>query len=404
MFLLLPVQLFAVTLTMGNDIPSPNSSDSTVAATRTDIDLVHPASHTGSVSSAKVYWSQAGCASALKIKFFRRVGDTLTLTAERGPFTSGAGLFTVTLTPAVNVQQGDLIGVARVAACGNAGQLISFPSEGFLEYASDFTGSAAISAAATHQGGVLSLSASGTATESVAQVIPVVGSTGGALGSQFKTEMQFFNPQSSGTLTCKVVFHPSGVGGSSSDTTRLVSLDPGGVFASDDIVGLMGVTGLGSLDIIVPAGQSIPIILTRVYNDAGVNGTSSLTEVPVPVSDGVAINTYVMAGGVTGFLVGPRDPVRTRFNIGVRTLYSGATIQVTQRNSAGVLVRTASHTYTATFFVQTDAASFLGGPIGANDTIQISVSSGSAIIYGSTTDNTTNDPAIQFAFGVFAIA
>jgi hypothetical protein len=304
----------------------------------------------------------------------------------------------------VNVQQGDLIGVARVAACGNAGQIIGFPSEGFLEYASDFTGSAAISAAATHQGGVLSLSASGTATESVAQVIPVVGSTGGALGSQFKTEMQFFNPQSSGSLTCKAVFHPSGVGGSSSDPTRVVNLDPGQVFATDDIVALMGVTGLGSLDIIVPAGQSIPIILTRVYNDAGINGTSSLTEVPVPVSDGVAINTYVMAGGVTGFLVGPRDPVRTRFNIGVRTLYSGATIQVTQRNSAGVLVRTASHTYTATFFVQTDAASFLGGPIGANDTIQISVSSGSAIVYGSTTDNTTNDPAIQFAFGVFAIA
>jgi hypothetical protein len=404
LFLLFAVHVSGVTLTMGNDVPTPNSSDSTVAATRTDIDLVHPASHTGSVSSAKVYWSQAGCTNALKIKFFRRVGDTLTLTAERGPFTSGAGLFTVTLTPAVNVQQGDLIGVARVAACGNAGQLFGITSEGFLEYASDFTGSAAISAAATHQGGVLSLSASGTPTESVAQVIPVVGSTGGALGSQFKTEMQFFNPQTSGSLTCRAVFHPSGVGGSSSDPARVVNLDPGQVFATDDIVALMGVTGLGSLDIVVPAGQSIPIILTRVYNDAGANGTSSLTEVPVPVSDGVAINTYLMGAGVTGFLVGPRDPVRTRFNIGVRTLFSGATIQVTQRNSAGVLVRTASHTYTATFFVQTDAASFLGGPIGANDTIQISVSSGSAIVYGSTTDNTTNDPAIQFAFGVFAIA
>jgi hypothetical protein len=38
-----------------------------------------------------------------------------------------------------------------------------------------------------------------------------------------------------------------------------------------------------------------------------------------------------------------------------------------------------------------------------NASIEISVSSGSAIIYGATIDNVTNDSSIQFARVVFAI-
>jgi hypothetical protein len=401
--LVLPGPLFALTLTIGNDVTTPNASDGAIGATRTDIDLVHPATHTGNVCSAKVYWSASGCTNALKIKFFRRVGDTLTLTAERGPFTPTSSLYTATLTPPVAVQQGDLIGVARIANCGNAGAVTGFPSEGYLQYPSDVTGSVAMSAA-TAQGAVLALSGSGTVTEWMARVIPVVGSTAGSFGSLFKTEMQFFNPQTSGSMTCKLVFHPAGVAGSTSDPTRLVTLDAGEVFSTADVVAAMGQSGLGSLDISVPAGQSVPMLLTRVYNDAGADGTSSLTEEPVQVSDALTIGGNLLGRGVTGFLVTPRDPNRTRFNIGVRTLYSGATIQVTLRNSDGTVVRTVTHTYTANYYVQTDAAAFAGGPIAGDQSIQISISSGSAIVYGSTTDNITNDPAIQFVYGIFAIA
>ena len=402
--LMLPVSLYGVTLTVGNDVASPNSSDGNVGAVRTDIDLVHPATHTGSVSTAKFYWSSSSCTNPLKIKFFRRVGDTLTMTAERGPFTPTTNVYTATLTPAVAVQQGDLIAITRVASCGNAGAVTGFPSEGYLQYASDVTGSVTIASATQRQGGVLALSASGTVTEWMARVIPIVGSTAGAFGSQFKTEMQFFNPQTTGSMVTKLVFHPAGVAGSTADTTRLVTLDPGEVFSTADVVTAMGQTGIGSLDVSVPAGQNVPMILTRVYNDAGEDGTSSLTEQPVPVSNDVAINTNLLARGVTGFLVTPRDPERTRFNIGIRTLYSGATIQVTLRNSAGVVVRTVTHTYTANYFIQTDVASFVGGPIAGDESIQVSITSGSAIVYGSTTDNTTNDPAIQFVYGIFAIA
>ena len=43
-----------------------------------------------------------------------------------------------------------------------------------------------------------------------------------------------------------------------------------------------------------------------------------------------------------------------------------------------------------------DAATFLGRPIEGNESIEIHVTVGSAIVYGATTDNVTNDPAVQF--------
>src|SRR3954471_24020044 len=140
--LLLAAPLFSQVLTIGPGFSgTPNSSDSNVAPVRTDIDLVSPASATGTVSSVHVYWSQSGCANALKIKFFRRSGNTLTMTAERGPFSSAGADNNFAMSPVVPVQQGDLIGVARVAACGNPGTFFGFPSAGYVAFGSDVSGS-----------------------------------------------------------------------------------------------------------------------------------------------------------------------------------------------------------------------------------------------------------------------
>ena len=46
-------------------------------------------------------------------------------------------------------------------------------------------------------------------------------------------------------------------------------------------------------------------------------------------------------------------------------------------------MRTVTNTYTANYFTQVDAATFAGGAIGPDQSIQITVSSGSAIIYGT---------------------
>jgi hypothetical protein len=109
--------------------------------------------------------------------------------------------------------------------------------------------------------------------------------------------------------------------------------------------------------------------------------------------------------GATAVLLTPTDVTHTRFNIGVRTLFSGATFTATLRNQDGTVVTSVTKTYAPNYFEQVSVESFLGGvTIGANQMIVIQVSDGSAIIYGSTTDNVTNDPSVQFAVVVYAIA
>jgi hypothetical protein len=54
--------------------------------------------------------------------------------------------------------------------------------------------------------------------------------------------------------------------------------------------------------------------------------------------------------------------------------------------------------------LRVDSPTFFGGTnLGGNQSLAIAVSRGSAIVYGSTTDNTTNDPNIQFATAPFGI-
>jgi hypothetical protein len=71
---------------------------------------------------------------------------------------------------------------------------------------------------------------------------------------------------------------------------------------------------------------------------------------------------------------------------------------VTRRNAAGTVVQTLTKSYPPNFFEQISGVEFLeGAPFGASDSITIQVISGSAIVYGATADNTTQDPSIQFA-------
>src|SRR3954470_6036445 len=380
---------------------APNGSDLNIAATRTDIDLVGPASGTGTVTSVHVYWSQSGCSNAIKIKFFRRSGNTLTMTTERGPFSSVGTDNNFTMSPAVPVQQGDLIGVARVAACGNAGTFFGFTSAGHVEFPSDVTGSVDLSAGTT--GAPLALSGSGpSATEQVRGYIPVVGSTAGGLGSNFKTSMQLLYgaPVSTGSITGRLVFHPAGSSGSSSDPSLSYTVAAGQVVTFPDVVAAFGRSGLGSVDLIAAPAATKPVIITRVFNDAGALGSAGLTEEVIDPSD-----PRVIPAGFTGFLVTPVDPTKTRFNIGVRTFFSGAVVTAVLRDTNGVALKTVSKTYLPNFFEQVDSKSFFGGTaVGPNQSISITVGGGSAVVYGSTTDNITNDPNIQFAVALFGIA
>lgn len=66
--------------------------------------------------------------------------------------------------------------------------------------------------------------------------------------------------------------------------------------------------------------------------------------------------------------------------------------------SDGSAITSVGKTYQPNWFEQIDASTFFfGATIEANLKVRINVTAGSAIIYGSTTDNLSNDPSVQFA-------
>lgn len=87
-------------------------------------------------------------------------------------------------------------------------------------------------------------------------MIPVVGSAAGSNGANFKTSLQllFGAPTSSGSLTGKLVFHPAGTSGTSSDPTVTYNVGAGQVVTYPDIVAAFARSGLGSIDLVTAAG------------------------------------------------------------------------------------------------------------------------------------------------------
>jgi hypothetical protein len=403
MFLALPAM--AQSLSMGNVLGSPNSGDYIIAATRTDIDLVNPATATGNITSVRFRWSQYACPGAAKVKFFRRTGSNLTLIGQAGPFSTTAADNTFAVTPAIEIAQGDVIGITRLTTCGNPVALSGIVTAGSLSFAGDLSGTVAFSSG-LRRGEVISVSATGTATERLAAVLPAVGSTAGSFGSNFKTSVQLANCYPGGyTYTGRLILRKQGVAGSSSDPSIPFTITPNSAVSVADLVALFGYSGLGSIDVVVPWGKVPPPMVTRVYNDAAANGTSGFTEPALDPEDNLSYGSMVPAQGATAVLLTPMDPSHTRFNSGVRTLFSGASFTATLKNQDGTVVTSVTKTYLPNYFEQVSVESFLGGvTIGPNQMIVISVNDGSAIIYGSTTDNVTNDPSVQFASVVYAIA
>lgn len=231
--------------------------------------------------------------------------------------------------------------------------------------------------------------------EVVTRIIPVVGSTPGNHGSFFRTELQFRNGGGA-ALSGHFVFHPTGRSAQPGDPSLPFTLAADETTSWSDVVDSMGITGLGSMDLMLPPASSSPVVITRVYNDAGSEGTSGFTEDAVDPNQRGG-GSPVLTGGTTGILVAPSDLSRYRFNIGVRALSSGVGCSVWIRSADGATVHGELRNYDPNFFEQTSADDFANVTIHENDSIEITVTRGSVIIYGATTDNTTNDPSFQYA-------
>jgi hypothetical protein len=328
----------------------------------------------------------------MKLKIIRPVANpfgAFFVVAERGPFNVVNGFNTVQLVPPVSVSAGDYLAVVQLRGDPCGGMAVTTTEQGsrMFQYSSDL-------ASGTFSGGLLrsgyEFGARASAAASVlTSIVPAVGSTRGAFGSNFKTSMQLTNATPypiKGTL----VFHPAGRSAQDGDPSLPYNLNNFQTVFHEDVVAEMGQNGLGSLDV-MSTSSAAPIITVRVYNDGGAAGTSGFTEDVLPP-------TAALQFGEISLLAIPADATNFRLNIGVRSLSAGATLFVSAVDKDGFGSESVMKTYPPNVFEQTTVQAFLNGtPVPAGGSILIVLSTGGAFVYGSTTDNRTNDSSIQFA-------
>ena len=229
----------------------------------------------------------------------------------------------------------------------------------------------------------------------LARILPAVASTAGAGGSFFRTSVQFFNQYPS-AISGRIVFHPAGSAASSDDPGMNLTIPSGETVSFPDVLEAMGLSGLGTLDIHMPNASSSPLIVARVYNDAGPDGTSGFTQDVISPNEGGLLGRVLTAGD-SGYLILPHDTDAFRFNIGLRTLSVGGWVQFVVYDAHGDQVADVAKTLAASTFVQQEASSYLGIALPPGGSIRVRPTAGSLICYGATVDEITQDPSIQFA-------
>lgn len=305
----------------------------------------------------------------------------LSIAPQSKSFGSGGGSGRINVTAATPCDWKGSETTSWITLQGNSGT-----GEGTVRYLVSANTSGASRSAAI---GVNDLSAIVTqSTTPETRHLAVIGSTPGSLGSFFKTSVQIHN-RTTAAMSGRFVFHTQGQPGTSGDPTLDYSLAAGQTLQYADLLPAMNQGGLGSVDVVSTAG-GFPVMVARIFNDAGAAGTTGMTEDLIADED-------ALGQGDQAVLIAPPDAATARFNVGVRTLGAGATIRMTQRSADGTVVRTATKTYGANFFEQTSSAVFTGGSVGSGDSITLAVDAGNAVVYGSATDNKTQDPALQVA-------
>src|SRR5437764_1345911 len=164
------------------------------------------------------------------------------------------------------------------------------------------------------------------------------------------------------TVLNKFVFDSLAIAGGAQDPSLSYSLTGGQTIDYPDLLPAMGIaSGLGSIDIMTTPGSPVPVMSARIFSDAGANGSAGFfTE---PLGPDTALQT-----GDSGVLIAPADPVAARLNVGIRSLETGASFQITVRSKNGVVRNTVNKSYQPTFFEQVNANSYVGIILDASDT------------------------------------
>lgn len=383
---------------------------------RTYVNLSSPATANGTIRMVAFRLSGASplspCADSVKVKFFRRSGLTITLFAERGPFTVNGSVTKVTLASPVDVLFGDVIGLTLVRDCplggyvnGPIGQAMKNAGSAFIQ--GDVTATtpyALTPGTALPQVRLipnLALSVFGSSATDVevrSQVIVVAGSAPGVGGSRFKTDIQLANvpqrqiifnaPLRGDTVSGRLVYHPAGTSAAQSDPSVPFTLARGATRNFLDFVGALGRTGIGSVDIYTTVGFEPPLAIANIYEDSG-SATKGLT---------LEAQSPDRALTEDAVLFAPSDPTRFRMNIGIRTLDQPAHFGLVVFRADGIArTQTIPFDLPANYFMQAEANQLLGTTLQAGDTIAVQLDGAHLFIYGAITDNTSQDPSVHFA-------
>ncbi len=398
-FIFVAASLAAQPLTVGTQIVDTGGTATiTSGAPVTYVNVASGATAAGTVNKATVGWSGT-CSNAFKIVFLRSTFGSLaafTVVAARGPFNAVSGRNEVTLSPPVTLAQGDLIGVVELQPNSVCGSVLvqSFPNSNayfsLITTADLSTTGGTVGSVANYFSGFAISALAFNNDPVLVRVLPAAGAVPGATAF-FRTALQLVNPTST-AISGNLVFHKQLQSASPSDPTLAFTLTPGQATSYADVITSMGTSGIGSLDIVTNGGNA-PIASARVFSDGGTAGTSGFSEEAVSPND--ALDFFSR-----GILLIPSDLTNFRMNIGVRTLDTGAVLNIRTLDSAGGLRATRTVTYGANLFDQVPVATFTGAstvPPGGYIVITFNTFGGRAFVYSSTIDNRTSDSTFRMA-------
>ena len=362
----------------------------------TILNLDTPFNADGDVNTLTARFTFFGGATAcaagdtFKVRVFRpNTGNGYQLVAERGPFNEANGNVTVSISPAITVKRGDVLGIALFGPgqCGLTGfygsqnhlvQVNSDYSGGQLPFIVDVPGSTMNFRAATGSAALV-----GT--------IPGAGVTAGAAGSSFNTSFSITNP-SANQVEVTFAYRAIGQGPTTPPILTTVIVPAGGT-KSPKLSDMLSITGIGSFD--VYTNGATPIVNARIYNDTG-SGTNGFTE-PMVTPNAVGHEFDRL------WLTIPSDLTAFRMNIGVRTFANGATMNCLVWGSNGAAAIGLTKSFPAYSTSLESLQSFFGGDtraLAAGGSIECTPSTdvkSDLILYGTVTDNRTNDSAMFVA-------
>jgi len=216
------------------------------------------------------------------------------------------------------------------------------------------------------------------------RIFPVVGSTPGANGSRWQTEMLFHNTGAESIVLDIELHDATGATQAASLTigprqTRIVGNVIGELFGRQNATGALVIT---TDDI---AARKLAVT-ARTFTGAG--GMEFGQDVPSYDP------AQALGEGDTGVVPGPADPLTARFNFGLYAL-DETTIEWSVVRANGDASATVERTYPAGLQAQYNfgISTLLGANPEPGDVVYARIRSGRAIVYGSTVNQLTNDPS-----------